>query len=194
MNPDPGQLAQPRRWKPASKPRRRGSTTSNETSKTGGVMKVAFATQDLKRVDAHFGWAKNIAIYEVTPEGHSLRRDRSSSPAISRRTATRTSCSPRSTPSRIAPFFMSPRSAARARPASSRSNIHPMKVKQPEEISDLLDKLQRRAQRLAAAVAAQGHGQRTGTQNSNSKKRFEPCLTQQPSRRAPRSTRPSSRS
>ena len=32
-------------------------------------MKVAFATQDLKRVDAHFGWAKNIAIYEVNPEG-----------------------------------------------------------------------------------------------------------------------------
>jgi len=35
-------------------------------------MKVAFATQDLKRVDAHFGWAKNIAIYELTPEGHSF--------------------------------------------------------------------------------------------------------------------------
>ena len=33
-------------------------------------MKVAFATQDLKRVDAHFGWAKNIAIYEVNPEGN----------------------------------------------------------------------------------------------------------------------------
>src|SRR5208283_5161204 len=33
-------------------------------------MKVAFATQDLKRVDAHFGWAKNIAIYEIWPEGH----------------------------------------------------------------------------------------------------------------------------
>jgi nitrogen fixation protein NifX len=31
-------------------------------------MKVAFATQDLKRVDAHFGWAKNIAVYELTPE------------------------------------------------------------------------------------------------------------------------------
>lgn len=31
-------------------------------------MKVAFATQDLKRVDAHFGWAKNIAIYELSPE------------------------------------------------------------------------------------------------------------------------------
>ena len=31
-------------------------------------MKVAFATQDLKRVDAHFGWAKNISIYELTPK------------------------------------------------------------------------------------------------------------------------------
>lgn len=33
-------------------------------------MKVAFATQDLKRIDAHFGWAKNIAIYEITPTSH----------------------------------------------------------------------------------------------------------------------------
>lgn len=33
-------------------------------------MKVAFATQDMKRVDAHFGWAKNIAIYELSPTGH----------------------------------------------------------------------------------------------------------------------------
>jgi nitrogen fixation protein NifX len=31
-------------------------------------MKVAFATEDLKRVDAHFGWAKNIVVYDVTPE------------------------------------------------------------------------------------------------------------------------------
>ena len=33
-------------------------------------MKVAFATQDLKRVDAHFGWAKNLAVYEISPDGH----------------------------------------------------------------------------------------------------------------------------
>jgi nitrogen fixation protein NifX len=32
-------------------------------------MKIAFATQDLKQVDAHFGWAKNIAIYELSPQG-----------------------------------------------------------------------------------------------------------------------------
>jgi len=33
-------------------------------------MKVAFATQDLKRVDAHFGWAKNLAVYEISSAGH----------------------------------------------------------------------------------------------------------------------------
>ena len=30
-------------------------------------MKIAFATQDKQRVDAHFGWAKHLAIYDVTP-------------------------------------------------------------------------------------------------------------------------------
>jgi nitrogen fixation protein NifX len=31
-------------------------------------MKIAFATEDGKHVNAHFGWAKKIAIYEVSPE------------------------------------------------------------------------------------------------------------------------------
>ncbi len=31
-------------------------------------MKVAFATEDGIHIDAHFGWARNIAIYDVTPE------------------------------------------------------------------------------------------------------------------------------
>lgn len=35
-------------------------------------MKVAFASEDLQNVDAHFGWARNIAIYEVTAEIHRL--------------------------------------------------------------------------------------------------------------------------
>lgn len=33
-------------------------------------MKVAFATHDMKTVDAHFGGARNMAIYEVSPAGH----------------------------------------------------------------------------------------------------------------------------
>ena len=31
-------------------------------------MKVAFATEDGQHVNAHFGWAKKIAIYEISPE------------------------------------------------------------------------------------------------------------------------------
>jgi nitrogen fixation protein NifX len=31
-------------------------------------MKVAFATEDGVHVDSHFGWAKKIAIYDVSPE------------------------------------------------------------------------------------------------------------------------------
>ena len=33
-------------------------------------MKIAFATEDLERVDAHFGWARNIMVYDLTEEGH----------------------------------------------------------------------------------------------------------------------------
>ena len=35
-------------------------------------MKIAFATQDLETVDAHFGWAKNIVVYELDQDGHYL--------------------------------------------------------------------------------------------------------------------------
>ena len=35
-------------------------------------MKIAFATQDLIRVDAHFGWAKNIMVYHLTLNGHTF--------------------------------------------------------------------------------------------------------------------------
>ena len=35
-------------------------------------MKVAFATQDGAHIDAHFGWAKNIAIYDVLPGSSSF--------------------------------------------------------------------------------------------------------------------------
>lgn len=32
-------------------------------------MKVAFATQELARIDAHLGWARHLMIYEVSAEG-----------------------------------------------------------------------------------------------------------------------------
>jgi nitrogen fixation protein NifX len=33
-------------------------------------MKIAFTTEDGVHINAHFGWAKQIAVYEVTAEGH----------------------------------------------------------------------------------------------------------------------------
>jgi len=33
-------------------------------------MKVAVATQDLARIDAHFGWARHLMLYEVSDEGY----------------------------------------------------------------------------------------------------------------------------
>ena len=35
-------------------------------------MKVAFSTQDKQNVDAHFGWARHIVVYEVTAGGSTL--------------------------------------------------------------------------------------------------------------------------
>ncbi len=32
-------------------------------------MKVAFATEDLEHVDAHFGWTPQLAVYDVTADG-----------------------------------------------------------------------------------------------------------------------------
>ncbi|MGG6296398.1 nitrogen fixation protein NifX [Leptolyngbya sp. AN02str] len=33
-------------------------------------MKIAFATNDLVHIDAHFGWARKIAVYDVTLDGY----------------------------------------------------------------------------------------------------------------------------
>ena len=38
-------------------------------------MKVAFATQDQQRVDAHFGWAKHLAVYDIDPQGYRFVQD-----------------------------------------------------------------------------------------------------------------------
>jgi len=35
-------------------------------------MKVAFATEDMKRVDAHFGWARSIMVYDLEADSSAL--------------------------------------------------------------------------------------------------------------------------
>ncbi|HEY8161554.1 MAG TPA: nitrogen fixation protein NifX [Methylocystis sp.] len=104
-------------------------------------MKVAFATQDLKRVDAHFGWARNIAIYEIDPEGHQfieaiqfdgdLKEDGNEDKLTPKIDAIKD----------CAILYVAAIGGSGAARVVA-SNIHPMKVNQPEAISDLLDKLQ----------------------------------------------------
>lgn len=41
---------------------------SDGAAAKGGTMKIAFATQDLKTVDAHFAGARHFAVYDVSAE------------------------------------------------------------------------------------------------------------------------------
>lgn len=104
-------------------------------------MKVAFATQDLKRVDAHFGWAKHIAIYDLEPEGHTfleavefegdLAEDGNEDKLAPKIEAIKD----------CAILYVAAIGGSGAARVVAH-NIHPMKVSQPENIADLLDKLQ----------------------------------------------------
>ncbi|MGO9847829.1 MAG: nitrogen fixation protein NifX [Methylocella sp.] len=104
-------------------------------------MKIAFATQDLKRVDAHFGWAKNIAIYEIGPEGHQfleaiqfdgdLQED-GNEDKLAPKIAAIKDCA--------ILYVAAIGGSGAARVVAN--NIHPMKVNEPEQISDLLVKLE----------------------------------------------------
>src|SRR3974390_3383850 len=104
-------------------------------------MKVAFATQDLKRVDAHFGWAKNIAIYEISPDGYrfleavqfdgDLKEDGNEDKLAPKIEAIKD----------CAILYVAAIGGSGAAPGVA-NKFHPMKVNQPENISDLLSKLE----------------------------------------------------
>ena len=104
-------------------------------------MKVAFATQDLKRVDAHFGWAKNIAVYDVTPEGSrfieavqfdgDLQED-GNEDKLGPKLDVIKDCA--------ILYVAAIGGSGAARVVAL--NIHPMKVPQPEDIGEILVKLQ----------------------------------------------------
>ena len=103
-------------------------------------MKIAFATQDLKRVDAHFGWAKNIAIYELTCEGYAfleaiqfdgdLKEDGNEDKLAPKLSAIKD----------CAILYVAAIGGSGAARVVA-SGIHPMKVPEPEVIDTLLEKL-----------------------------------------------------
>jgi nitrogen fixation protein NifX len=104
-------------------------------------MKIAFATQDQQRVDAHFGWARHLAVYDVTPDGYSFVQDfgfgedlaeDGNEDKLAPKLAAIADCA--------IVYVAAIGGSAAARVVASK--IHPVKVTQPEPILDILDKLQ----------------------------------------------------
>ena len=104
-------------------------------------MKVAFATQDQQRVDAHFGWAKHLAVYDVSPDGYAFVQDYGFGENLAED----------GNEDKLAPKLDAIRDcaivyvAAIGGSAAARvvaAKIHPDKVPSPEPILDILDKLQ----------------------------------------------------
>lgn len=104
-------------------------------------MKVAFATQDQQRVDAHFGWARHLAVYEVEPQGYRFVQDfgfgedlaeDGNEDKLAPKLAAIADCA--------IVYVAAIGGSAAARVVASK--IHPVKVAQPEPILDLLDRLQ----------------------------------------------------
>jgi len=103
-------------------------------------MKVAFATQDLQRIDAHFGWAKQLSVYEVSPEGYQfvenftfsgeLEED-GNEDKLSPKLAAIGDCA--------IVYVAAIGGSAAARVVAHK--IHPVKVQKPEAILDILDRL-----------------------------------------------------
>ena len=104
-------------------------------------MKIAFATQDQQRVDAHFGWAKHLAVYEIDANGYHFVQDFGFGEDLAED----------GNEDKLAPKLDAIRDcaivyvAAIGGSAAARvvaTKIHPVKVTQPEPILDILDKLQ----------------------------------------------------
>jgi nitrogen fixation protein NifX len=103
-------------------------------------MKIAFATQDQQRVDAHFGWAKHIAVYEIDAAGHrfvqafpfgeDLAEDGNEDKLAPKLEAIK-DCA--------IVYVAAIGASAAARIVAKK--IHPVKVDQPEAITDILDRL-----------------------------------------------------
>jgi nitrogen fixation protein NifX len=103
-------------------------------------VKIAFATQDLETVDAHFGWAKNIAIYELDP----------SSFRLSGVASFESNLAEDGNEDKLVPKIEALKGCAilyvaaiggsgAARVVAQK--IHPVKVEKPEKITDLLERL-----------------------------------------------------
>jgi nitrogen fixation protein NifX len=103
-------------------------------------MKIAFATEDMKHVDAHFGWARNILVYELTKDACSLVKTYIFDGTLEQD----------GNEDKITPKLEAIKDCAIVYvadiggPAAARivaNKIHPVKAKNNESIDELLDKI-----------------------------------------------------
>lgn len=104
-------------------------------------MKVAFATQDLERIDAHFGWARNLAIYDLSAEGWSLDRVEEFSGELNE-DGDEDKLLPKLEALKGVSILVVAAIGGSGAARVVAQNIHPMKVPEPEPIEDMLGKLQ----------------------------------------------------
>lgn len=104
-------------------------------------MKVAFATQDLERVDAHFGWAKNIAIYDLAPDSYSFVESVAFAGDL-QEDGNEDKLQPKLEAIKDCAILYVAAIGGSGAARVVAQNIHPMKVKEPEKITDLIEKLQ----------------------------------------------------
>jgi nitrogen fixation protein NifX len=104
-------------------------------------MKIAFATQDKESVNAHFGWAKSIVVYDVSPTGHQFVESFEFGDTLEED----------GDEDKLAPKLEAIKDCAIVYVAAIGGSgaarvvalkIHPIKVPQPESIIGILDKLQ----------------------------------------------------
>lgn len=104
-------------------------------------MKIAFATQDKESVNAHFGWAKSIVVFEVSPQGHQFVESFEFGDKLEED----------GDEDKLAPKLEAIKDCAIVYVAAIGGSgaarvvamkIHPIKVPQPEPISEILEKLQ----------------------------------------------------
>ena len=117
------------------------ATNEDERQERAGTMKIAFATQDLKRVDAHFGWAKNLAVYELSPEASRLVEVFQFEGNLTE-DGNEDKITPKVEAIRDCAIVYVAAIGGSAAGRVVQAGIHPIKVTQPEEIADLLAKLQ----------------------------------------------------
>ena len=104
-------------------------------------MKVAFSTQDLQRVDAHFGWAKNISVYDVRADGYDFIETFTFSGDL-KEDGDEDKLAPKLDAIRDCAILYVAAIGGSGAARVVANKIHPIKVSQPEVIMDILDKLQ----------------------------------------------------